>query len=373
MRIGLDCRSINWYKGTGIGTYSDNLFKHILSMDKDNFYNIFWSGENPKMLKQDNSKISITSRRHQKFFFDYFIPAELSNNNIDIFHLPQNGIGLSENIHCKKIVTIHDLIPYIMPETVGKSYLNKFLREMPYIINNSDAIITVSEWSKRDICRFFSVDSSKVHVTPLATDVKYKPINKEYCYNYLKNKYNIEDDYILYIGGFSPRKNVRGLVSAFSKIYNDLNKKYKLVIVGPLRDEGLNIKNAFANSNIADALVFTGFADENELPILYSGATAFVYPSFYEGFGLPPLESMSCGTPVITSNLSSIPEVVQDAGFLIDPYSEIELMNALLSLLNDSDLQQKLSSLSLKRANEFSWQETARKTLEVYKKVNDLC
>ena len=150
--------------------------------------------------------------------------------------MPQNGIGFSEEISCKKIITIHDLIPYVMPETVGKGYLLKFLKEMPLIIEGSDGIITVSEFSKRDILKFFPIDENKIFVTPLAADKKYTPLDKLLCKNFLKDVYNLTDPFILYLGGFSERKNVASVLTAFSKVYKDLNKKYNLVIVGGYKD-----------------------------------------------------------------------------------------------------------------------------------------
>lgn len=148
MRIAIDARGVNWYRGTGIGTYTENIIRNILNMDSENYYQLYWAGKGYKKYN-NNSKIILTSNKHINFFQEQYFPSNLIHNNIDIFHLPQNGIGFVQKLNCKKIVTIHDLIPYVMPETVGKSYLTKFLKEMPYIIESSDAIITVSDYSKR--------------------------------------------------------------------------------------------------------------------------------------------------------------------------------------------------------------------------------
>jgi len=177
MRIAIDARGINLYNGTGIGTYTENVLKNLINIDTTNNYHIFWSGNNYESIKKDNCKIVMTSKKHQRFFENHYFPESISKENIDIYHMPQNGIGFSEEISCKKIITIHDLIPYIMPETVGRGYLLKFLKEMPLIIGNSDGIITVSEFSKRDILKFFPIDESKIYVTPLAADKKYVKID----------------------------------------------------------------------------------------------------------------------------------------------------------------------------------------------------
>jgi glycosyltransferase involved in cell wall biosynthesis len=370
MRIAIDARGVNWYKGTGIGTYTENILKRIINIDSTNYFHIYWSGENYEYYNRENSKIIMTSRKHHRFFQQNYFPTNIQKEKIDIYHVPQNGIGLCEKINCKKVITIHDLIPYVMPETVGRGYLLKFLKEVPYILELSDGIITVSEWSKKDILKFFPMDENKIYVTPLAADSKYRPLDKEQCQYVLEKKFNIKQPYILYIGGFSPRKNVRSLIMAFSTVLRELNKEHKLVIVGSLKDEGSSLKELSDRLNISSNIIFTGFVEEELLPVLYNGSEAFIYPSFYEGFGLPPLEAMSCGIPVITSNISSIPEVVGDAGILIDPYDTSNLMNALGVLLNDDNLKASLSKKGLEKSKEFSWEKTAEKTLDVYSQIN---
>jgi len=369
MRIAIDARGINFYSGTGIGTYTENVLKNLVNIDTTNNYHIYWSGNNYESIKKENCKIVMTSKKHQRFFEDHYFPANLSSEKIDIYHMPQNGIGYSEEISCKKIITIHDLIPYVMPETVGKGYLLKFLKEMPLIIGGCDGIITVSEFSKRDILKFFPIDEKKIFVTPLAADKKYTPLDKVLCKNFLSDEYNIVDPFILYLGGFSERKNVVSVLTAFSKIYSDLNKKYKLVIVGGYKDSSQRLVKLTNELKICNDVIFTGFVPEEHLPIFYNCCDTFVYPSFYEGFGLPPLEAMNCGTPVIASNLTSIPEVVGDAGILINPYDISELSLAIGNLLSNENLREELSHKGLKRAEEFSWQSTAQNTLKVYENV----
>lgn len=369
MRIAIDARGINLYNGTGIGTYTENVLKNLINIDTTNNYHVFWSGNNYESIEKENCKIVMTSKKHQRFFEDHYFPENIAKENIDIYHMPQNGIGFSEEISCKKIVTIHDLIPYIMPETVGKGYLLKFLKEMPLIIGGSDGIITVSEFSKRDILKFFPVDESKIFVTPLAADKKYTPLDKVYCRNFLKDKYNLKDPFILYLGGFSERKNVASALTAFSKVYKDLNKKYNLVIVGGYKDSSQKLIKLTNELKIDSQVIFTGFVPEEHLPIFYNCCDTFIYPSFYEGFGLPPLEAMNCGTPVIASNLTSIPEVVGDGGILINPYDISEISLAIGNLLSNEKLKSELSYKALKRAKEFSWQNTALNTLKVYESI----
>lgn len=369
MKIGIDARGITWYHGTGIGTYTENILKNLFEIDKTNKYHIYWSGNNYNSFENKNSKIIMTSKRHQRFFQQHYFPENLINEEIDLYHVPQNGIGITAQIHCPKVVTIHDLIPYIMPETVGRGYLNKFLKEMPFIINNSQGILTVSEYSKKDILKFFPIDESKIFVTHLAANKDFKPMDKEKCKEIIKNKFNINNPFILYLGGFSDRKNVHSLIEAFSKVYNQLNKDYRLVILGSYRDSSQKLIKLVEKFKMASKIIFAGFVDQVDLPVFYNAADAFVYPSLYEGFGLPPLEAMNCGTPVITSNTTSIPEVVGDAGLLINPYDISSLTDSIGKLINNESLRNELSKKGLERSKEFTWRKTAKKTLQAYTKI----
>lgn len=257
-----------------------------------------------------------------------------------------------------------------MPETVGKGYVLKFLKEVPKVIELSDAILTVSEWSKKDILRFFPIDENKVFVTPLAADEKYKPLDKLMCQSFLSENYNINNPFVLYLGGFSARKNVRSLIIAFSKVYKQLDKDYRLVIIGANKDDSNRLYELCTALDINSSVIFTGFVPEEHLPIFYNSCDVFAYPSFYEGFGLPPLEAMSCGAPVITSNITSIPEVVGDCGILIDPYDSNKLTEELGKLLSNEKLRNELILKGLTRAKDFNWINTAKKTLEAYEYAN---
>lgn len=367
MKISIDARGINLYKGTGIGTYTENVTRELLNIDKENDYTLFWNGKDYDSFKKDNSKIIFSSNRHSRFYENFYIPNYIKKNSIDLHHIPQNGIGLSTNYSTNSIITLHDLIPYTLPQTVGAKYLERFLREMPKILDKAKGILTVSEYSKKDILKFFhGYPPEKIFVTPLAANSNFKPLDKTVCENFVKEKFSINTPYILYIGGFSTRKNVRELILAFKNINSSLKTPYTLILAGSIKDEGKKLVSLVESLNIQNNVVFTGFLDEEFLPIIYNGAEAFVYPSLYEGFGLPPLEAMSCKTPVITSNLTSIPEVTGDSAILIDPFNSDELGNELFNLLNNDKFREDLAIKGYKKSLEFSWQNTAKKTLDAY-------
>lgn len=373
MKIAIDARSSTLHHGTGIGTYTNNLISETLSIDSKDEFTLFCSGKFNKTFIKNNSNIIYSSGKHGSFYEKCYIPNQLTGKFIDLYHIPQNGIGFDFDTKIPTVVTIHDLIPYIMPETVGKGYLERFLRDMPNIISNSAGILTVSEYSKRDILKFFSsYPEEKIFVTPLAANTNFKPLDKNVCRAYVEDNFDVTDPYILYIGGFSSRKNVLGLINSFSSIYKDLNKPYKLLLVGSIKDEGEKLLNFVKDKNLQDKIIFCGYLDDEFLPILYSGCDAFVYPSLYEGFGLPPLEAMSCKAPVITSNLTSIPEVTGDNAILINPYKDDDLKNALVRVLNDENLKVTLGEEGYSRSLKFTWRNTAENTLKAYNAITKL-
>lgn len=373
MKIAIDARSAALHHGTGIGTYTENLISEMLSLNSKDEFTLFCSGKINENFNTKNSNIIYSSGRHGGFYEKYYIPSKLIKTNIDLYHIPQNGIGFNFDTEIPTIVTIHDLIPYIMPETVGISYLDRFLHDMPNIIAKSSGILTVSEHSKKDILKFFSFyPENKVLVTPLAANNNFKPLNKNACKSYVEKNFGVKSPYILYIGGFSLRKNALGLIKAFNSIYKDLNLPYTLLLGGSLRDEGAKLSAFVKENKIEDKIIFAGYIDDSILPVLYNGCEAFVYPSFYEGFGLPPLEAMSCKAPVITSNLTSIPEVTKDNALLINPYILDELKKALVTLLNNEELKTTLGEKGYLRSLEFTWKKTAQNTLEAYKKLSIL-
>ncbi|AAK80853.1 glycosyltransferase involved in cell wall biosynthesis [Clostridium acetobutylicum] len=369
MNIAIDARGINLYRGTGIGTYTENLVRELLNIDEENSYTLYWYGNNYKDFIKSNTKINIVSKGCHSFFEKCYFPENIIKNSIEIYHVPQNGIGLDQNVSCIKVSTVHDLIPYIMPETVGKGYLLKFLKNMPFIIENSDAILTVSEYSKKDILKYFPINEDKIYVTPLAANYNYKPLSREHCKKFIEKNYSISDPFVLYLGGFSKRKNVRNLILAFADASKKLSKKHNLVIIGLCRDELESLKDLCRHLNISNEVIFTGYIGERFLPVFYNACELFVYPSLYEGFGLPVLEAMSCKTPVVTSNISSIPEIAGDSAVLINPLDTSELRDAILNILEDSKLKQKLSIEGFNRSRKFSWKNTSKKTLEAYSNI----
>ncbi|QCX33428.1 glycosyltransferase family 4 protein [Caloramator sp. E03] len=371
MNIGIDARAARWYRGTGIGTYTYQLIYNINLMDKINRYLLFLPDENVSDLNPgDNIDIKLISEdRKENFWEEIDIPNILTDTGIDVYHVPQNGIGLPIIKSCPFVITLHDVIPYRMPETVGPQYYEIYMREIPKIIPLCDAIITVSEYSREDIAKALSYPKEKIFVTHLAAEDIYYPRNKKLCKDYIKEKYGIEDKFILYVGGFSPRKNIKGLIQAFSIIKPKLDEKIKLVILGKKGRSYYDYRDLAYSLGLKEDVIFTGYVPVEDLPYFYNAAYIFCYPSFYEGFGLPPLEAMACGIPTIASNVTSIPEVLQEDALYINPKDAKDIAEKILMLINDNTLYTQLTLKALKRSSMFSWKKTAVETIEVLYKT----
>lgn len=371
MKIGIDSRAAKWYRGTGIGTYTYQLINSLNKIDKLNDYLLFTPegySSDIKFNRNFNIK-SIADTMASNFWDDVNIPNELYDKNINLYHVPQNGVGLPIEKNHPFVITLHDTIPIHMPETVGDRYLNIFQKDMAGIVSRCDGIITVSEFSKEDISRDFNYPKEKIFVTHLASEDIYKPIDRAFCKEVLKKHYGLTSNYILYVGGFSPRKNIVGLIEAFSRIINVIPKDTNLVIAGN-KGKSYSIYKACAERlKIEDRVIFPGFISMEHMPHLYNNASLFVYPSFYEGFGLPPIEAMACGIPVITSNVTSIPEVVGDAALLFNPKETEVLSEKICEALMNEHLRINLIVKGFKKARSLSWDKTAIETLKAYEAI----
>jgi glycosyltransferase involved in cell wall biosynthesis len=242
---------------------------------------------------------------------------------------------------------------------------------VPRSARQAAQVIALSRHGRDDIIETYGVEPEKVSVIPLAAAAHFQPVLNEQELQRVRQTYGIEGDYILSVGAIQPRKNLSRLVAAYSRLrpIGPKGNLPKLVLVGKcgwLYDETLR---SIKELETSDSVVLTGYVPESDLPALYSGALAFVYPSYFEGFGLPPLEAMQCGTPVIVGNRTSLPEVVGDAGMLVDPFDVDDITAAIVKVISDSDFREQLRVKGLERASIFNWQKTARETLTIYRKA----
>jgi glycosyltransferase involved in cell wall biosynthesis len=369
LKIAIEARPIKWSYGTGIGNYTFSMIEKLHEIDQENNYTFLWPDNNPAPYIPFKSSYSFYSLPKDDEREAIEISLWLSMEGADLFHLPQNGFRIPATKTSKLIVTIHDLIPYFLPEMVRPSFLKRFTREMPEIVDQADHILTVSEFSKQDIVKIFGTDPNKISVVYSAPTEAYHPLPKIPTQKKLAATYGLKKPFILYAGGLNPRKNVPELIYAYSKVYRELPQLQQLVVLGGNGKHTDQLKQLVESLNLKEDIVFPGFVNSEDLPLFYNGADLFVYPSLYEGFGLPPIEAMACGTPVITSNISSIPEIVGDAAIQVNPNDTLQLAESILSVLNHEDLRTSLIQKGLKHSQNYNWYHNSAQILAVYHQV----
>lgn len=381
MRIGIDCRTIlNPSAGekAGIAHYTYHLVKTLLKLNKLDEFVLFFDHRARDIVKEflePNTVIRFfTFSKYKKFLpfvYSHMLSSSvLTRENLDVYHSPANIVPLK--YEGKFVVTVHDLAiyrePSVFPSRQGFSI--KYL--VPRSIDKAEKIIAVSRSTKKDVEDFFAVASSKIKVIYEGVDHERFNPNKKTPEDigYLRQKYKINKEYILFLGTLEPRKNLIRLLEAFYQLLQkkpEIAKQYQLVLAGHrgwLCDE---IFEEIKNRNLGSSVVVPGYVPGADIPKLYLSSAFFVYPSIYEGFGLPVLEALACGVPVITSNVSSLPEITGDAAVLVDPYDGDGLSVAMENLLGDEKLREQLSRKGQERAKQFSWEKCARETMEVYR------
>lgn len=384
MKIAIDISPLTRQKKTGIENYVFNLCKNLPLIDKKNEYILFANSYGHyQQLQKAVEEIGVSNYQNMsmkvskvpgsvlKLMWKYLsVPSsEQMIGNIDIFHATDRlDMPLKKS---KLVVTIFDMIPLIFKEFLTKDAARYFKDYFDRVIPMADMIISISYCTKTDILKYFDIPEEKVKVIPLAASVNYKRIQEKGLIEKVKNRYGINKKYLLYVGVLDPRKNLINLIKAYNDLPVHTKRDYQLLLCGKKSWYYEEIIRTVRELHLEEKVIFTGYIPEKNMSILLNAAEIFVYPSFYEGFGLPPLEAMACGTPVITSNTSSIPEVVGDAGILVNPDNVAELSDAIFKVLSDESLKIQLSEKSVIQAKKFSWEMTARKTVEVYNQIGN--
>lgn len=351
---------------TGVGTVIQNLLSVFDKSNEDILVYALINPSNAEMVNC-NSKVQVikTSRDIPIYSVreQFYLPYYYKKLKPDLVHYPNFNSSFCPGIPF--VATICDLIYYLYPKAcpnkLGHLYAKTMLR---HSAKKSRAIITISHHSKNDIVKHLKVPQEKVNLTYTGVNQEYHPVE---TLKALLEKYNIQGDYILYMGNHEPRKNIVGLLKAYSisKCRND----YSLVIGGKKDPRRKEIYETINELSLGKSVLFTGHIQQQDMPAIYTAAKLFVFPSFYEGFGLPPLEAMACGTPVVCSNAASMPESVGDAAITVEPSNIESLAEAIDKVLGNHTLQKELIFKGFAQAKKFSWENTAKATLEVYKKA----
>ncbi len=368
MRIWIDGYEANQPNRVGSGQYAFEILKNLEKINSDNEYTVLIPTPPRNDLPKERTNWKYRVLKPNKLWTRIALPLALytSKNKPDVFFSPTHYIPRFSPV--KRVCAIFDLAYLHFPEMFNQRDLYQLKNWTKYSIENSYKILAISEFTTQDIVENYKVSQEKIMVTPLGYDSARFTVHSSQYTDKAKKKYGIEGDYIIYIGTIQPRKNLVRLIEAFSKLTPSFD--VKLVIVGKTTGPGRqgwkyeDILNAPKQFGVEGRVIFTGFAPTDDLPPLLSGSKLFVLPSLWEGFGIPVLEAMACGTPVVVSNVSSLPEVAGDAGTFIDPYSVDSIKEGIEGLLKDEKLRQKKIQLGLERVNKFSWENCARKTLE---------
>ena len=368
MKIFIDARMI--YK-SGIGRYIREILKNIATLEKDT---IFYLAGNSNEIKKFICSNKVFNRRNHIINYDipiYSLKEPLSGSvlnyrykkNIDVFFSPHYNVPfyLPEN----SVITIHDLIHFKFPQYFGSLKVKFAKIVLSNGVKKAKRIIVDSNSTAKDLRSMFPGIENKIEVVNIGVSKSFSVLdNKKVADFKRKNKLN---NYILYIGNKKPHKNLKGIAEAYINVKKTF-KDLKLVIIGK-KFKDLDVRNMFKNKvDLTDVIELENIPD-NEIVYYYNGASAFVFPSFYEGFGLPPLEAMACGCPVIVSDTSSLPEICGDGAYYVDPGCVNSITRGIYDILSDEDLQKNLISKGLERTNLFNWEKAAKKTLNIFKEL----
>jgi len=382
MKIGIDA---NWaiFDQSGIGKYTENLIKALLDVDTENQYVLFFDYFRDrdhrrqmiqKLIAKAKAPVKVVTNHNLSILKEFLLQFPrfskyFYREPVDVMHFPFFS-GVPAKVEVPAVVTIHDLTFLYYPEHRGAKTSNFYLKRTKLAIQTAQKIIAVSEATRQDLIKELGVLPEQIKTVPEGVTANFSPIIEERRLKAFLKQYRLEPQkYILSVGTLEPRKNLVRLVKAYSMLPNQIRANYKLVLIGSPGWRNSALSQTINDLNLKANVIMPGYFGHEDLPYFYNGAKVFVYPSLYEGFGLPPLEAMACSTPVVASNISSLPEVMGHAGLLINPLKEEEIAAAIKRILTNDRLAGLLAVKGLKQAKKFSWDKTAKETIKVYKEI----
>ncbi len=373
MKIGINAYPLS-RKFSGPSVYLFNVLKYLEIMDKENEYYLY-SRNGLKLPFTNNPRWHIIITEG---FLNYSstlwmltaLKKRALKDKIDIFWGTENVLPLNLPKIVKKVLTVHDLVWYYYPEVLNwdnSIILPLFAKRS---IEVSDHIITISHSIVDEIKKEFKVPSEDLSVIYLGVSDKFKHLDQEESSEFIAKKHNVSNDYILFVGNIEPKKNLLNLLKAFKIFTQKFSLKHQLLLVGSKRYNSSGIYKTYKKLKFTlKEAAFLDCVDFQDLPYFYSGAKLFIMPSFYEGFGLPPLEAMACGTPIVASDIPVFREILGDAALLVDPFAPEKIANAIYRVLTDNALAKVLTQKGIERIKQFSWETTAKETLGIFEKI----
>ena len=385
MKIGIDATGVWGIKDgllNGIMVYTIQVVNNLLKIDNKNEYFLYCRDEIPIQfnVRPSSATFRVISSKNRKILQQFKLPMAALHDRVDLMFFPYHSASLF--CPCKSVVTIHDLHPYVVPKRFAKihgsqvhgnkliSIINKtYWKKMLELASKRvDRIIAVSHSTKKDIANIFHIPIGKIHAVYEGVDKEHFQVDAEKDLVYFREKHSLPEKYILCVGTHA-YKNIEGAINSFGIIKKKYQASIKLVIAGNKDYFGREIFQLVKDLDVEDHIIFTGFFPAEDLKYLYQCAEVFLFPSFYEGFGLPVLEAFACGTPVVTSNKGSLPEVGGEAALLVNPNDPEEIASAVLKLLDDRSFRDDKRQQGFNQVEKFSWEEAATETLEVFEKV----
>lgn len=377
MRIGIDVSLLPGNRA-GVGTYTAGLLEGLAAIDRENdyylypfFYHIFHPQlKHVAVPKQRNFHVRFRRLPYSTIEYLWFrsgYPRKKLLGKVDVLH--STTFCVPDEHHGKLVLTIHDITFLLFPQFHMEANRLHCLEGTLKAACRADKLIAVSHCTKRDIMEYFAVPEERIAVIYEAARSIFRPLQDKAKGKKVSEQYGLCGPYVLTVGTLEPRKNIKTLIQAYAMMAKTLRQEFQLVIVGGDGWLASDLPGFAHKLGLGDRVKFLGHIEENDLVVLFSLAELFVYPSLYEGFGLPVLEAMACGVPVISSNRSSIPEVTGSAAVLVNPDDPLELACAMEVLLEKRDFRQRLSRLGLEQSKNFSWEKTAEQTLAVYREL----
>ena len=379
MLISLDCRIIRDKNPAGIARVVLEFLKKVLSSDRKNEYILIFDNEEMKdfvcyYLRNVKKKVKIVIVPFGMLTLQniFSFPRILKERNVNIYYCPYYFCSPFINRKIKVVITVFDLIHFFYPYlkmSFPRRLYHKIKIAPKLVFHRANKIITISINTSRDLVKNFKISPRKIKMIYMGVSENFRVIRKDLALRLMEEKFGVKN-YIMFLGRNEPHKNIKALIIAYKNIPEYLKEKYKLVLVGK-EDEKYSppLRALIKKYNLERNIIFTGYVDEAELPYIYSGATIYIQPSFYEGFGLPIVEAMACGVPVISSNSSCLPEVGSDAALYFDPYDVKKLTEHITNLLDHEPLRRAMIESGLKQAKNFSWFNAANSLLECFNEL----
>jgi glycosyltransferase involved in cell wall biosynthesis len=367
VRIGIDARKLHDF---GIGTYIRNLLRQLARLDRENEFVLLCRPEDCRGLATlgENFRPVAETAGTYTIAEQLRVPLALRREGVGLFHAPH--YVLPPLVRCPSVVTIHDCIHLMFPQYLPNRLAHTYARaSIALAVRRAARVLTVSESSKRDILHFVDVPPDRIEVIYNAFDERFSVEPPEEDVVRVRDRYQLHDEFVLYAGNVKPHKNLQRLIEAFDLVRKRDLEHVKLVLIGDEISRYSALRRAVHRHRLHKHVRFLGYLPSETLAVMYRLAGVFVFPSLYEGFGLPPLEAMASGTPVVTSNVSSLPEVAGDAAVLVDPYDPGAIADGIYRVLTDERLRRDLRLRGIERARRFSWQQSVRRVHDIYGEV----